>query len=105
MQTFWQTVLHVAEIVGAIMGIVGFACFLIKPLREKILGTKAIRDGQLCMLRRNMLGAYHKHMETKELRQYELEAFILEYKAYKALGGNSFIDLIYEEVKEWTVTS
>jgi hypothetical protein len=27
------------------------------------------------------------------------------YEAYKALKGNSFIDRIYEEVKEWEIVS
>ena len=25
------------------------------------------------------------------------------YKAYKALGGNSFVERIYEEMREWDI--
>ena len=31
------------------------------------------------------------------------ENFVKLYNAYKALGGNSFIDKIYEEIKTWEV--
>ena len=34
---------------------------------------------------------------------YEFQNFVYEYNAYKALGGNSFIDKIYSDVKTWKV--
>ena len=42
-------------------------------------------------------------VESKKIRQYEFENFIKCYDAYKALGGNSFIDDINLAVREWTV--
>lgn len=60
-------------------------------------------EGQRSQLRSDMLHTYYKHKETKKIRQFELENFILMYKAYKALKGNSFIDVIYKEVIEWEV--
>ena len=44
-----------------------------------------------------------KHHEENKIRQYEYENFVFSYKAYKALGGNSFIDKIYKEVQTWEV--
>lgn len=60
--------------------------------------------GQKCLLRSALLRTYYKHENDKELRQYELENFVLCYEAYKALGGNSFADKIYSEVVGWHVT-
>ena len=60
--------------------------------------------GQRCLLRSTLLRTYYKHEHDKELRQYELENFVLCYEAYKALGGNSFADKIYGEVVSWHVT-
>lgn len=77
----------------------------IRPIREKILGTKDIREGQKCALRADMLRTYYKHSDEDQIRQYEKENFILEYKAYKALGGNSFIDDIEKEVRRWDVVT
>ena len=47
---------------------------------------------------------YHSH-ESGKIRQYEFENFVALYEAYKALGGNSFVDKIYAEVKELEIVS
>lgn len=59
---------------------------------------KKSSDGIKCLLRSEMLQIYYRHRETGTIRQYELENFVMLYEAYKALGGNSFIDKIYGEV-------
>lgn len=74
--------------------ILSLLLLLAKPMRERLFGLSAIRDGQKCMLRADMLAAYYKHREEKTIRQYEYENFLYEYKAYKALRGNSFIERI-----------
>ena len=56
--------------------------------------------GMKCLLRSEMLRTYYHGKDTEKIRQFELENFVLLYKAYKALRGNSFIDKIYEEVME-----
>lgn len=98
-----STLLTVAEVIGAATGIVTGVCLLVRPVREKLLGLDALREGQKCVLRTDMLVIYYKHHDTERVRQYELENFIFLYKAYKALGGNSFIDKIYKEVLTWEV--
>ena len=77
----------------------------VKPLREKALGTRDIKEGQKCLLRAEMLRLYYKNRADDKIRQYEYENFILCYKAYKKLGGNSFIDHIKTEVDSWEVLS
>ena len=62
-----------------------------------------ISNGTKCQLRNDMLSIYYKHCDTKEIRQYEYENFVMLYEAYKALKGNSFIDKIYNEVKTWEI--
>ena len=62
-----------------------------------------IRKGQLCQLRSDMLRIYYANKDSKRIRQYEYENFVMLYEAYKALKGNSFIDKIYSEVKTWEV--
>lgn len=78
---------------------------IIKPLRQRVLGIKDADDGVKCLLRSDMLRTYYRHREAKQIRQFEYENFILMYKAYKAKGGNSFIDHIKGEVDEWEVIS
>ena len=64
---------------------------------------KRLVAGQQCQLRSDMLHTYYKHQDDTTLRQYEYENFMLMYKAYKALKGNSFIDKIHDEVTKWKV--
>lgn len=76
---------------------------LIGAIVPVIRAIKRISDGQKCQLRSEMLRIYYHNAHDKTLRQYEYENFVALYNAYKALGGNSFIDKIYEEIKKWTV--
>ncbi len=78
---------------------------LLKPLRKKVFGIHTVEDGQKCLLRSDMLRLYYRHHQDQAIRQYEYENFIYEYNAYKALGGNSFIDKIYLEIQGWEVLS
>ena len=64
-----------------------------------------ISNGTKCQLRNEMLHIYYRHDDTKEIRQYEYENFVFLYEAYKALGGNSFIDKIYKEIQTFKIKS
>ena len=90
---------EIVMICGGITTIGVLFVALIKPLREWIFGTKAIRKGQQCLLRQQMLEVYYKCRESRTIRQYRYENFTMSYHAYKALGGNSFIDKIKHELK------
>ena len=94
---------EIAKYCGYISGIFTFAAILIKPFREWLFGIRDLREAQKCMLRSDMLHTYYKHRQEDKIRQYEYENFVFEYKAYKALKGNSFIDKIYKEVSTWDV--
>jgi hypothetical protein len=68
-----------------------------------IVSIRKIASGTKCQLRSEMLRIYYHGRETAQIRQYELENFIMLYEAYKALKDNSFIDKIYEETKEFEI--
>jgi len=95
--------LMLVQYVSGVSAIITLLILLVKPIREKILGFGDVKNAQKCTLRADMLRTYYRHKDEDSLRQYELENFILEYKAYKALGGNSFVDKIYKEVLNWEV--
>ena len=94
-----------AGISSCVTGIGAALILLLRPVREAPTGTKHLREGQKCLLRSNMLHTYYSNKERSAIRQYEYENFLLEYRAYKALRGNSFIDRIYQEVKTWDIVS
>jgi hypothetical protein len=100
-----QTLLVLAQVASGITGIVAALMLLIRPAREHLLGLSAVKDGQKCLLRSLMLHVYYKHRDDRTIRQYEFENFIFAYKAYKTLKGNSFVDKLYSEIKEWEVIS
>ena len=85
--------------------ILSLLLLLAKPMRERLFGLSAIRDGQKCMLRADMLATYYKHREEKTIRQYEYENYLYEYKDHKAMRGNSFIDRIAQEIAGWEIVT
>ena len=98
-----EVIAEIAKIFGNITGIIAFMAIVVKPVREWLFGMKDMREAQRCQLRSDMLHTYYKHREDDTIRQYEKENFLMEYAAYKALGGNSFIDDVKDEVRKWDV--
>ena len=86
-----------------IAAIAALVALFVKPIRDRIFGDKIIREGQKCLLRSEILRTYYRHQDHQTLRQYEYENLCYCYKAYKALGGNSFAEHIYEEMQTWDV--
>lgn len=85
-----------------LIGEIGVLLGVIVPV---IVSVRKISNGTKCQLRSEMLRIYYHHRETGKIRQYEYENFVMLYEAYKALGGNSFIDKIYKEVQTWEIIS
>ena len=79
------------------------AALLIRPVREWLLGTEALREGQRCLLRSEIVRIYYRHQPDKQLREYEFKNMEQCYTAYKVLKGNSFIDHIHAEMEEWEI--
>lgn len=100
-----EKLMLLSQICSCVTAVVTAAVLLIRPVRDWVTGASRLRDGQRCLLRSSMLRTYYRNRESKTIRQYEFENFQLEYRAYKALKGNSFIDKIREEVGRWTVIS
>lgn len=92
-----------AEAAGDLCQIVSFAVLVIRPLREWVFGYDAIREGQRCLLRSEIVRIYYRHVKDKQLQEYEYQNLSQCYKAYKALKGNFFVDHIYGEMQEWEI--
>lgn len=92
-------ILLAAEIVSALSVLFGLVIAVCKILKW----CKHITEGERCHLRSDMLQTYYRHKGSKHIRQYERENFDKLYDAYKALGGNSFIDDIHKEVTTWEI--
>ena len=93
----------IADIASDVTSVVALVIMLVKPVRERIFSSSIVKDGQKCLLRSEIVRTYYRHLNQKEMRQYEYENLCLCYNAYTKLGGNSFVTHIYEEMQEWTV--
>ncbi len=85
-----------------LIGEIGVLIGVIVPV---IISVKKIANGTKCQLRSEMLRIYYRNHDAKTIRQYEYQNFVELYDAYKALNGNSFIDEIYEKIKDWEIIS
>ena len=92
-----------AEHAGDLCQIATCAALLCKPVREWIMGTEALREGQRCLLRSEIVRIYYRHLRDKQLQEYEYRNLVQCFDAYKALKGNSFVSHIYEEMQEWEI--
>ena len=86
----------------ALVGEIGVLVGVITPM---IVSVKKIANGTRCQLRNEMLRIYYRNHDAKTIRQYEYQNFVELHAAYKALKGNSFIDKVYEDIKEWEIIS
>lgn len=84
----------------AVLSFCGSATVFIVKFFKEIRKTK---EGQKCLLRAEMLKIYYHNKDQKKIRQFELQNFLLMYQAYKAMGGNSFIDEVNEAVTSWEI--
>ena len=92
-----------AQAAKDICAVAACAALLIRPVRERLLGTDALREGQRCLLRSEIVRIYYRHLGDKQLREYEFKNMEQCYGAYKVLKGNSFIDRIHGEMQEWDI--
>ena len=93
-----MTILTITTLIAEISGLLG----IIVPM---LIRMSKISNGTKCQLRTEMLRIYYDNIESGKIRQYQYENFIYLYEAYKALGGNSFIDKTYSEIKSLEIIS
>ena len=98
-----NTFLLIFDIIAGLVATCSLCAIFVKPIREKIFNTARSKEGERCLLRSEMLRIYYTYLEKREIKQYEFENFIKLYDAYKALGGNSFIDEVNLEVRDWRI--
>ena len=98
-----DTFLTIVAILDGVLVVCGAVAFLVEPIRTRLFKDKKQREGVKCLLRGQMLETYYHNKDNGTIRQYEYENFLACNNAYKAMGGNSFIDHIKEEVDKWKI--
>lgn len=109
--------LQIINLVVAILnaGVV-FLISISKPFRSWVAGSKRRKQKEeeilsnqketdKCLLRDRITSIYFKNVREGQIKAYEFENVGLLYHQYKKLGGNSFVDKIWDEINEWEVIS
>ena len=77
--------------------------FFLGEIGTLFVFVKSIHRGTRCSLRNDIVEVYEQCKPTKTITKYQLETVCLSYVEYKKLKGNSFIDKIMEEIKEFEI--
>ena len=77
--------------------------FFIGEIVALLLFAKYVVEAVKCLLRNDILGIYDRCKDTKQITRYQLQSVHLSYTIYKKLKGNSFIDEIMEEIKDFEI--
>ena len=77
--------------------------FFVGELAALFIFAKYVVDAVKCLLRNDILSIYDRCKDNKKITRYQLQSVLLSYAIYKKLRGNSFIDEIMKEIKEFEI--
>lgn len=104
--------MEILQIISLVISIPSTAIVLLtaicKPFRKWLLDRKDDKENShetdRCLLRDRITSIYYKHSQDCEMKLYDYENLERLYKQYKNLGGNSFVDKIWEEIQDsWKI--
>lgn len=92
-----------AALIGYLATFGGVITFLKKLWKN----VEAESNGVQCLLRCSIREIYYKHVDKDPptIREYERQDLDDLYAGYKALGGNHFVDDLYNTMRTWRVES
>ena len=93
--------------IAALIGYFGTICGVFVFLGRLWRSIKAEKEGVQCLLRSRIREIYYHHSDEQEphIREYERQDLDDLYAGYKALGGNHFVDDLYEKMRHWKVVT
>ena len=109
-----MTIEKLAIIAQGLGAAITIALFIIKPFRLWFLGAKEQKkkfeteeatehESVKCLLRSEIVRIYYANRSLRSLHSFEYENVAMLYASYKAMGGNSFVDRIWEEIQSWSI--
>ena len=88
----------ISYVVPAILG------FLI----AKVIGYRkkndSLKTGVMTMLQSNLTNSYFFYEPFHKIPDYVYKNLINEFKAYKQLGGNDYIESLMGKIEKWEIT-
>ena len=77
--------------------------FFVVEIGALLMFAYYVVDAVKCLLRNDILNIYDRCKDNKKITKYQLQSVHLSYSIYKKLKGNSFIDEIMAEIKDFEI--
>lgn len=77
--------------------------FFVGEIGALFIFVKSIHRGTKCSLRNDILSIYDRCKPKNQITKYQLQSVHYSYEEYKKLKGNSFVDEIMEEIKDFEI--
>ena len=74
-----------------------------KQLSSLVKSMDLLTQSQMDMMRYDMNRIYYKYRQYKKILSADKKAFIKIYHDYKSMDGNTWIDALYAELKDWPI--
>lgn len=84
-----------------IPGLLGFLIAKVANYKKK---NDSLKEGLKTLLQSNISNAFFFYEPTKKMPDYMYKNAKNEFKAYKQLDGNDYIDDLMEKMKQWEIT-
>ena len=78
--------------------------FLISQVRNYKKKNDGVKNGVMTMLQSNLTNTYYYYETTKKIPDYIYKNFLNELKAYEDLGGNDYVHILADHMKNWEIT-
>lgn len=91
------------ELIGRIAAGISSISVILGVIIKLWISVRKMNDALKCMLRSQILEIYFDHKDERKIPQMGFENVSYLYAAYKALGGNSFVDKVFSDIKTWEV--
>ena len=69
----------------------------------KVTSYKSVKKAITTMLQSNISNTYFLYDEVKAIPDYLYRNTLNEFKAYKQLGGNEYVDNIMDKMQHWEI--
>ena len=87
----------ISYVVPALLG------FLIAKVSNYKKKNDSLKNAIMTMLQSNISNTYFLYDEVKAMPDYLYRNTLNEFKAYKQLGGNEYVDNIMDKMQHWEI--
>lgn len=92
----------ILTIIGFIItGVLGYLSAKVKEYKQK---DTQQQKALMCLLRSSITSKYYVYKEIGSIPYYEKENIDKMHEQYKDMGGNSYVDIIVDEINKLPVT-